>query len=343
MNFEEKQQIQWWLDRDPLNEIEKELLFHTRPETIEEDPIKYKQALDKYFNLMLNCNISSETHEIKCDKKATFFINRLFDKYVDDETLVICSEDEHTSVKERLVISKHVFLLNYDNDICALKINNIIQKAKQYKKVFVYIIGTHISTGRVIPQIFFKRLKEGLNKNNIKHTMILDDVHGMFLVPRDYSIFDYIVFTAHALIRDFDEGMLICKKGDSIEGNKGYNWLERYYESLQVILRRQEKLRLFNNIMTEYFSKYLAYKDFSLYHNRIASHIFSIAVKNKSFNEELYLILKNEYYIRLEGFNNLTAPHIFIRFRAAQFIKEPEKLIEGLEFLESVLYAFGYK
>lgn len=343
MNYEEKQQIQWWLDRDPLSNNEKELLFHTRPETIEEDPIKYKQILDKYFNLMLNCNISSDTHEMKCDKKATFFINKLFNKYADDDTLIICSEDEHTSVRDNLKNCKNVLTLNYIDDICNLKINNIIQKAKLYKKVFVYMIGTHISTGRIVPQTFFIRLKEALIKNNIQHIMVLDDVHGMFLVPRDYSIFDYIVFTAHALIKDFDEGMLVCKKEDTIEGNKGYNWLEEYYKSLQVILKRQEKLRLFNTIMTEYFSKYLIYDNFKLYNNRVASHIFSIAIKNKNFDEELYKVLKNEYYIRLEGYNDEKAPYTFIRFRAAQFIKAPEKMIEGIELLESVLSAFGYK
>jgi hypothetical protein len=41
---------------------------------------------------------------------------------------------------------------------------------------------------------------------------MIDDVHGMFLIPRDYSIFDYILYTAHSLIPNYEMGFLISKK-----------------------------------------------------------------------------------------------------------------------------------
>ena len=79
MNFEEKQQIQWWLDRDPLTEEEKQLLFKLKPNNIiQTDESEYNKLCDKYFNIMPFCNISSITHTIKCDESATNFINKLF-------------------------------------------------------------------------------------------------------------------------------------------------------------------------------------------------------------------------------------------------------------------------
>ena len=145
MNFEEKELLQWWLDKDPLTEEEKQLLFKLKPNNIiQTDESEYNKLCDKYFNIMPFCNISSITHIIKCDESATNFINKLFDKYVDDDTLVICSNNEHDNVKKRVNTSKNVLILNYEKDICGLKINKIIQESKKYKKVFVYIIGLNV-------------------------------------------------------------------------------------------------------------------------------------------------------------------------------------------------------
>ena len=341
MNYEEKQLLQWWLDKDPITEDEKEQLFKNCPTTIQENLSEYKNICDKYFNLMPFCNISSEDHIILCEETATDFINKLFDRYVDDDTLVITSNNEHDNVKKRVNTSKNVLILNYEKDICGLKINKIIQESKKYKKVFVYIIGTQISNGKITPQKFFNDLKKAFVKNNIQHIITIDDVHGMFIVPRDYSIFDHIIFTSHALILGFDMGLLISKNDTDIEGLKAYNWLDEYYKSVNVILKRQEKLRMFNNIMTEYASKYLVYQDFYLLTN-LASHIFSFALKDKKFDEEIYNIM-NKYYIRLDGVLSQDADKIFLRFRAAQFIREPEKLIPGLELLESILAVYDFK
>lgn len=338
MNYAEKELLQWWLDKDPLNDKENELLHMIRPDNLIEKE-DYKSLLDNYFNLMPFSHISSETHTIKFSETATNFINKLFNEYVDDDTLVIWSNSEHDSVKNCMKNVKHSLMLFDNHEIKNLNFNKVSIEAKKYKKVFVYIIGTQISTGKITPQSFFRGLKEFFVNNNIEHIMVIDDVHGMFLIPRDYSIFDYILYTAHALITNFDMGFIVCKKDDTrITGYKPNNWSELYLEALKVVLKRQEKLRMFSNVMAEYFSKYLKYSQFSFITNS-APQIFSVNVKDCTFTEQLYEKL-SKYHIRLEGLNN---NNTYIRFRAAQFLDEPEKLIPGLVFLEDVFTAYNFK
>ena len=218
-------------------------------------------------------------------------------------------------------------------------IDNILIEAKKYKKVFIYIIGTQISTGKITSETFFRKLKNALIDNNINHTMVIDDVHGMFIIPRDYSIFDYVLYTAHALITGFDMGFIICKKDDNIiQGYLPNNWMKKYLTCLKVVLKRQEKLRMFGNILAEYFAKYLKYPQFSLISNS-SPQIFSINLKNCTFTKDLYDTLA-KYHIRLEGLDN---NNTYIRFRAAQFLDEPDKFIPGLCFLEDILAAYNFK
>ena len=57
--------------------------------------------------------------------------------------------------------------INQYNDIRAFNFHKIQQSIKQYKKVFVYIIGTQNATGEITPQEFFMELKNLLVKNNV--------------------------------------------------------------------------------------------------------------------------------------------------------------------------------
>ena len=338
MNFEEKELLQWWLNKDPLTSNEKKLIHSNRPNYLIQNN-KYMYLLDEYFDLMPFSHISSKTHTIKFLETATAFINQLFNKYVDDDTLVIWSNTEHDSVKKCMENVKHSIMLFDNKEIKNLSIDNILIEAKKYKKVFIYITGTQISTGKITSQTFFRKLKNALIDNNINHTMVIDDVHGMFIIPRDYSIFDYVLYTAHALITGFDMGFIICKKDDNIiQGYLPNNWMKKYLTCLKVVLKRQEKLRMFGNILAEYFAKYLKYPQFSLISNS-SPQIFSINLKNCTFTKDLYDTLA-KYHIRLEGLDN---NNTYIRFRAAQFLDEPDKFIPGLCFLEDILAAYNFK
>lgn len=313
--------LRGWLSYKPISdELTKDLLLKERDSFYKE----CSQFSDNnYFNLMPNCNIDFITNELRFSECATNFINKLFEKYVDDETLVISTTDEHDNVKKCLTKCKNKIILDYHNEVMNLNLSKVENDINKYKKVFVYIIGTQISTGEITPQLFFEKLKNKLV--NLKSTIILDDVHGMFLFPRDYRLFDFVLYTAHALIKGYDMGLLICKREKNFNfGLKMCNWATDYFKMLQVMLERRDKLFMFRTVMENYFCDLLSTNEFETL-TRTSPHIFSMLTK-LSFPKNICEML-NKYKIRIEG----TGEKTYVRFRAQHYIQKPELLIEGIK------------
>ena len=166
----------------------------------------------------------------------------------------------------------------------------------------------------------------------IPHKIVIDDVHGLFVSPRDYSIFDYVIGTAHALIRPYDMGLLISKDGKY--GEKNYNWFNDYMIRLKIILKRMNKMRLFSYVLSQELSDILQYNNISRYADN-TPNIFSIQCFNLKFNQKMYDDL-DKYEIRVEK-NIEGNDTTIIRLRAAQFITFPELLIDGLELLKKYI------
>lgn len=324
----------WWINYMPLTEEEQQLLLKTNTLEFKSDISKdFEKIENEYFRRMPLCNISEKTHHITFTNCATDIINGLFEKFVDDDTLVIHSNNEHDNVKKNLEKCKHTLEVDYYNEIIPLKTFRIINEAKKYSKVFVYIIGTQISTGEITPQLFFERLKQQFLLYNIKHTITLDDVHGMFLVPRDYSIFDYVLYTAHALIRNYDMGLLISK--DKLLGIQSSLWGDEYLKMLDVVLKRKEKIRLFSHIMREEFYELLLQNNIGLC-DYTTPHIFSLKTNNIKFTQKMYDILDSNA-IRLEG---IEQQNTYIRFRAQHYIQNSSFLVDGLDILYNILSSY---
>lgn len=324
-----KDLTKWWIEYLPLNNKEQEIIgkFNITTPLIS-DGDEYSLMEKEYFERMPFCNLSNDYH-ITFSQRATDFINALFKKYVDDNTLVIYSSCEHENVDKAVSKCKNTLEIFMD-DIFTLSFDNYINKIKEFKKIFVYIIGTQITTGMITPQSFFVKLKAILNKNNIDNIFVIDDVHGMFLTPRDYTLFDYIIYTAHSLIRNFDMGLLVSKKEDF--GIKALNWGNEYLEMLDIILKRKEKMRLFSQVMTNEFYEYVANGKFIL-NSLTTPHIFSPRITDHMFTQKMYDILdKNE--VRLEG---LHTDNIHIRFRAQHYIKNPEYLTNAIKLMYNIL------
>lgn len=311
-----------WLNYESLEKSYRDLLLKQRP--INCFPVSFSD--DNYFKLMINSNIDSSTNCLKFSECATDFIKKLFQTYVDDNTLVLSSSDEHDNVKECISNVKNKLILDYHNDVMKLNIRKIENELNKYKKVFVYIIGTQISTGEITPQEFFIQLKKRFEERHIEHIIVLDDVHGMFLFPRDYRLFDFVLFTAHALVKGYDMGLLCCKR--SLDFDYGYsmcNWAREYWIMLQLILERKDKLFMFKSVMENYFSDLIVTGNFMSL-TRTSPHIFSMLVKNVHF-PKLVCDKLNEYKIRIEN----TGEKTYVRFRAQHYIQKPELLIEGVE------------
>ena len=320
--------LNWWLEYQKISPEELSILQKIRDDNIIKSS-DYANLEDEYFSRMPFCNVSSKTHHITFDLCATDLIKKIFKKEVDDETLVVYSEYEHPAPLDEIKKCKNTYVLSNYNNLYTLGVSDIISEAKKYKKVFVYIIGTQISTGEITPQEFFIKLKSELIRNNIEHKIAIDDVHGMFLIPRDYSLFDYVISTAHALVRGYDMGILISKEyfGDCI-----YNWGKDYIGLLDIILKRKDKLNIFRTIMTEYFSDYLALNNFELF-NRTCNHIFSLKTKGLHFTNSMIEELK-KYEIWLE---DLRYDSYAFRFRGQQYIKNPELCIEGIKKMRNII------
>lgn len=323
--------VKWYYNLDKFTDEEEKSLNTPRCNDIIYNDDNYKMLEKEYFDRMPFCNLNENEYHITFNDSGTSFINKIFEKEVDDDTLVITTTFEHPSVQDYSKNCKNIYLFKTTNEIKYCDIQQLVNLSKQYKKVFVYIIGTRLDTGEIIPQWYFQELKKAFIENNIEHKIMLDDVHGMFIVPRDYSIFDYILYTAHAIVKNYDMGLLISKSYDF--GYKAYNWGKDYLERLDIILKRRSKLNNFKNIMTDYFNKLLTDEHLQLYTNTVG-HIFSIKIIDLTFNDNDLNNLDEIYCIE----NSSNKFNGWLRWRFQEFIMLDEKtILEGIKYLEKII------
>lgn len=325
--------LKWYMDIDKYTINEQNTLRIARQGYPEEaDEITYKNLMQEYFDRMPFCNITANNRYITFDESGTFFIDKIFANEIDDDTLVISTKYEHGSVQKQLAIVKNKLLLDSDKEIRAYNFDKIIKEIKNYKKVFVYIIGTQLSTGEITPQAFFIELKNILVKNNIQHKILIDDVHGMFLVPRDYSMFDYVLYTAHSLVREYDMGVLISKDGKY--GKKAYNWGKEYLEKLDIILKYRLKMNMFRNILIQCLNNIISDTTIFRLYTQVVDHIFAVETTGLYYTEEEWNKL-DSYYIRVSEHPIYKS---WIRIRFQEFSRLPtDKALEGLQYLIKLL------
>ena len=285
-----------------------------------------------------------EGYHLYLGKSATDLINKICDKHIKDDVLVITSIVEHPAVKdavERLGrTNKDHVILDYINGIQNLNISQVIEACenKKYKKAFVMIIGTQVTTGEVTPQKFFIKLKDYLESQGIETVMAIDDAQGMYLVPRNYNIFDYVIYTAHTLVREHLMGMLWSKEELDF-GMQYAGWLSQYYKKLKVMLRFQEKYNSFSDVMKDELREYL-YTDYVNYVSDSVPYIFSVKVDcpprfiYDAYTADNWLL---DYEVKLENADYLNDECFYIKLRAAQYITTPEKLTIAIPKIKAIL------
>lgn len=332
--------LKWWNNSMPLNLYEYGLMDRCRNEDTYNngDEVDYRLIENHYFTNMPCCNLNLEDWEITVDNCASNHIRKLFDYYVDDDTLVIISNAEHETTMDCFMkVGDNGMIIDHSKDIRGYNYDKIIDEAKRYKKVFFYCIGTQISTGEVSPQAFFVDLKNKFEELHIEYTMVLDAVQEMFLQPRDYSVFDYVIGTGHAICWNYDLGILVHKKDSPVKGFKDLKHLDEYNQILRVILQRKDKINIFTRCIHEYFYYLLSRPEFSVIDDA-APQLCSIRTKDVYFSEAMKDLL-DKYEIRIEAFGQKVQ---FIRFRAQMFIKDNTLLIKGVNILNDWLKEQGY-
>lgn len=293
---------------------------------------QYFKLTQAYFNSMPDCYISNKSYSISFETSGTKLINALFNKYVDDNTLVISSNVEHPSVVNQLNKVKNKVLLNiFDKNI---NLKEVKQQLKYFNKVFIYVIGTHIINGHYTDQQLFIKLRK-LTKNK-KTVMVLDDVQGMFLKARDYSIFDYILGTAHALIPNYDMGILINNNNYPMLGKKYYYWGKKHLKLVNKILQHKKTLLSFNTILSNYFVDYLKNNKQYKINTQDVYYLFHIINTINQFTEKDENYIHKHYKVAIDD-------HRVIRFRAAFFMIYPQLLKQAINYVKQLLEIYSKK
>lgn len=286
------------------------------------------EAEYNFKSLLPYCN-NLNSFYIRMADSCSFFIYKLFKKYTDENTFVI-GVCEHPVIQENLKSVKNGLILHYDT-VKYLDIESILNRFKESgcKKIFLYITG--ILETHILPFTFCTKLKDTLVKQEIEHFMVLDDVQSMFLIPKDYSIFDCVLFTCHSLLPNFDTGILLSKTQEEF-GYCDAVILNKYLASLKIILTKLDKLNLFNILLQQYYAEELVYENLFDIPKSCSQTNFYIQIKNNIHNK-----LINKYKKDLETYYIILAENT-ITIKGINFIlQDPTKAMEGLAVLKNVL------
>lgn len=280
--------------------------------------------IEKEYGKLLNTN----KFHLTLENNASYFIEELFNKHVDNDTFIIGCLVHSTIIKE-LERYNNKYILSY-NDIKNLNINKLILKYKESncKKLFIYLSST--VEQQLVSQLFYENLKKELVNQNINHIIVLDDVTTMFIIPKNYEIFDYIIYTGHSLLPNFNCGMLFYKNNIDT-GYKDYIAAYTYLQQLLLFLSKKDKILLFNIMMQQYFIEELSYNIFN-FSNFTTPNIFYIILTNN----KLYNVV-NKYKEELKSYDIYYNDGIIIIRFSHLLNQDIDKIMEGLEKLKQIL------
>ena len=325
MNFIE------WRNQFDFTKDEIDLLNTPREDSFVQDSNNYWS--DYFFDILrenqFRINRNSKLYTSDC---ATDLINQLFDKYTQDDTLIITTGYEHPNVNKILQNKKNVLYINiFDIDYYFM-----LQKSNEFKKIFIYISGTQISTGNFIVDKYFRKLRTIFSNNEV--ITVLDDVQGMFILDRDYTLYDYIIGTAHSLCPYYDSGFLIQNRLDFNFGDTNSLWLEGYLQRLKIILSRKHLLKQFFNVCYDHFNCLFKQYGIKVYDKYVYGNIFAFNLGNVSFSDNEGKSLFNKR-IFLHTPIDITNKHSgsSIKIRAQEFMRFSECIDKGVPYLELLL------
>ena len=335
-----------WIDKVRLNENEFDIL-----QNCERDDTCLKRGCSfEYFDTisdMLKSRlpnfIHNFNHQLTTSQCATNLIKGIFDKLYNDDTIILSTMQEHINVLN-IFQNKNVKYYDFEVDSYSAIISKCITDVKSYnnKRIIIYMSGTQIKTGTVISDIFFEYLKNELTKISKYVILILDDVQGMFMIPRNYSIYDLIIGTAHSLVEGYDTGLLWYRSNklfDKMSEEIGIReplWIPNYLVLLDIMIRRRSDIVDFNVLMRNYFDDILKMNNFKIYKNQ-AYHIFSFDTNKLPFTKQMKNMFNDKYRIQIDSIDGSHRPQTSIRIRAQEVIKYSDTIIEGIDKLKMII------
>ena len=312
--------IDWWLKSFNFSDTEMNLL-KSEEDDFDFSPVDYSDTKNLAIK-SLPFNEGMKGYNIFFDSCATNIIDRLFDKYVTDDTLVISTYSEHPSVKKNLNKCKNVLYL-FQNGKVELDTLEFEKHIKECKNVFVYFIALSMGDNQLTGNQTVMFLKDILSRYNKPYKIVLDAVQELFFLPRDYSIYDYIIGTAHAFVTLYDTGILFSKEfyeSTPVCLFRG----KKYLELISLLQAKKEQLYIFNYVMSQTFNHYLVSdKNLSVSYN--GPFIFNMFDK------------QNRLY-GLNKINEEALPEISnVTFRACESLLNQEEFKERVEKTKFVL------
>lgn len=313
--------IEEWISSDEvIDKLELEYLFPSINLLNAQDGRLAKQ---RFLNrISYNCNLLS-THDLDLDPQgATQLIGKLFSYYANDDTLIVASDLEHPAVKNYLykykkqsyIIREFLDILNVNLDT----IEDIVNVAKKYKKVLVYVIGMQNAFMTQSPNAFYSHLKARLSSEGIHSIICIDAVQELFLTPRDYSIFDYAIGTAHSTVSNYNLGFLVRRKNLKSFNTLGLDKnLSLFLKQLDILFKRKDKIYSFKKCMTKYFNDTCP---FAFRQLNTVDYAFSFELPMCKISYEEYkrfeTVLSLKYDIAVAPFQT----SVVIRFRAPSIV-----------------------
>lgn len=284
------------------------------------------ETIESDFIQLLNNQNKLQNFGVLTNDTAGGFIENIFNN-CDENTFVIASIT-HSKVNEGLSKITHKYIVSAED----IKNDTLLDIYTKYKnsgcsKILIYLGG--IIEHTLVPMQYLYDIKAFFVSKDVIPTFVLDDVGSMFLISKDYNIFDYIIFNSYSLIPEFKGGILLYNKKmpQPVIGGKD-KALNIWIDLLKKILIKKDNILQFNEMLLKYFSEYThLFKIFNV------PHIFCLSYKNNTnFN-----IIIDKYKNKLKEYN-IICEDCAIIIRCNHFLcQDIDNITVGLSLLMKVL------
>lgn len=293
------------------------------------------------FDRLPQSNLSTDDYNIGFAESATDLIKDILSKdKLTDDTLVIISSNECANVMQIAVELPNVLIISQKDEISKNIFKSIDAYVPEGKNVIVYVIGTQLSTGIITPNQQFIQLKQMLQNKGCKSIFILDDVQGMFVVPRDYSIFDYVIGSCHGLVRNFNMGMVIQNNHMDQYGYSQADDEQQYISQLDILLTKLNSFDKFTDVIRQVFSDELSKEESRLFAES-APNIVAIRFSDSEGDPITFTTQQietlSQHYIRVTIDDTTKRLEHYVCLRAQEILYHPESVLQGLMLLEQYL------